>query len=138
MCSFFVDVVVTHASSRSYVRHGDSAGALLARAEKDKLDKHHELAERTKATLVPFAVTSAGGLGERALEFVKKLVSAQVHRGDSERAYNAAVHRALRRISVALHSGNAAVLRTGIMDAQVGQGAEQAEVDVGEEPAEFT
>ena len=82
-------------------------------------------------------MTSAGGLGERALEFVKKLVRAQGHRGDSERAYNAAVHRALRRISVALHSGNAAVLRTGILDAQMERGAGQAEVDVGEELAEF-
>jgi hypothetical protein len=118
-CCYLVDVSITHAASPSYVSSGISPQKLIERVEHEKHKKYDGLAAKAKSTLVPFVLTSAGELSERAHQFVKELVRVYAHPGDSNYEYNAALHLALRRISVALHIGNATVLREGALETQL-------------------
>jgi len=91
---------------------------VIQQRERDKRRRYKELVlAKPSAELVPFVLTSAGELGDTARNFVKRLVQKQVHPADDQRAYLAAIHVALRRISVALHRGNGLVLSEGAMDA---------------------
>ena len=64
-------------------------------------------------------MTAAGSLSDRAYSFVKQIVAEYAPPSLDHLSYCAAMQRAMRRLSVALQSGNALVLREGMAEARL-------------------
>ena len=72
---FLIDVTILHPTARSNVADGARGPLALARsAAQEKSEKYAPMARHNKATFVPFAVETYGGICDEANDFVRDLI----------------------------------------------------------------
>lgn len=113
-----VDVTISNAASPSNAQLTPTQ--LLNKRARDKHNKYDRLAEAVRAKFVPFVLTSSGGLGDEALELVRELVMRGAHAHHDDQTVLAKVQFALRRLSMAVHRGNARMIEMGLMQLRIG------------------
>jgi len=114
---YLVDVTVVNPLALSNLAVASSAPLATAeKAAKLKLTKYADLAKRSRATFVPFAVETTGGFCKAAVQFVKDVTSAasKLHFSwcPSEE-----VRGLLPSIAAAVQSGNAHAVSLGMFHA---------------------
>ena len=111
---YLVDVTVRHPCAPSHAASSSRCSLAAARAaEKEKNRKYEEMARLQKATFVPFAVETFGGMGDCASDFVKQLISEGRKHAYVWAPYEI-VYGIQHSVAVAIQRGNAAMLSVGL------------------------
>ena len=106
-------VPVIHPAAQAYVRAAaEATGAVAARRDKEKMDKHRASAEGGADGLVPLSVETYGRMGGQAMQLLRDLAELASEGGavDEQRR----VQRALRKLSVGLMRGNEWKVKAGL------------------------
>ena len=105
-----VDVVVAHASAKSYATQAaKTAGWTAARAERTKRTRFRKDADHAAFRFVPLAVETCGYMGKEAVKFVNPLGDIAAESGRIPKG--AFVSWATQLLSVAVQRGNAEMYR---------------------------
>ena len=116
-----VDVVVAHASTKSYAAEAsEAAGWTAARADRSKRTRvRKDVPDHAAFRIVPFAVETFGYMSKEAVKFVNRLGDIAAESGSIPKG--AFVRRAMQLLSVTLQllsvtvqRGNAEMYRSGL------------------------
>jgi hypothetical protein len=113
---YLIDVTIRHALSPSYIDKNISPQGPLnvaKAAEVEKIRENRVIADHEKATFVPFAVETTGGMGPAALKFIQEMIAfaAKIKNVWVPREV---VHGIYRSVAVAVANGNAVVMRRNL------------------------
>jgi hypothetical protein len=103
---YLIDVAVIHPLGPTHLKHKDP----IKHKERQKTDKYATLTADRGAVFVPFIVTTLGGIGGQAQEFIDTL-SAYARSSSAAASHKDIIHGLQYGISVKIQQGNEEIVR---------------------------
>jgi hypothetical protein len=111
-----VEVSVVHPTAPSHVNDAQRCLAVARSMEQRKRTKYAELARRERASMSPFVLESFGAVGPSAHALLYELATDAEEDGGVSRG--AFMSRAMTALSVAVQTGNAHIIASGVISAR--------------------
>jgi hypothetical protein len=118
---YLIDVTVRHAMAPSHIKDAaKGAKTVLKQAEAEKHERYDELAASTGAKLIPFAVDTAGVIGDEALKFIKDIIK-EASNYKVVWQPRRIVYGIYREVVMAVIKGNAAIFESNYRKCQAAE-----------------
>ena len=113
---YLIDVAILDPICKTYInRAAEGIEEVTHAREKQKTAKYQAMANKTKATTVPFVITVFGGLGDTAKEFIQTAIQWAIAQTGTTWAPNDIVYGLERSLAVWVQVAAARMIQEGFM-----------------------